>query len=106
MKQTYEINASTIKALSDPNRVQIIDILSCGEKCACDILEAFNFSQPTLSHHMKVLVDCNLVSYRTEGLWRYYSLNKESCQKLIEFLKVLTSKKDDCICNNKLIKCK
>ena len=57
----YEENAKIIKALSDPNRLKIIDILSCGEKCACDILEHFDFTQPTLSHHMKVLMDCGLV---------------------------------------------
>ena len=58
VKKNYEENAKIIKALSDPSRLKIIDILSCGEKCACDILEHFDFTQPTLSHHMKVLMDC------------------------------------------------
>ena len=50
-----------IKILSDPSRLEILDLLSCGELCACDLLEHFQFSQPTLSHHMKSLVDNELV---------------------------------------------
>ena len=62
MEKKYEDNAKIIKALSDGNRMKIVDILSCGEKCACDILEHFDFTQPTLSHHMKVLMDCGIVA--------------------------------------------
>ena len=98
MQQDYKINADIIKALSDSNRAHIIDILSCGEKCACDILKDFNFTQPTLSHHMKTLLDCGLVKYREDGLWRYYSLNKKMCSQLTTFLRNLTSKKDGCVC--------
>ena len=86
MKREYEQNAKIIKALSDPGRLKIIDMLSCGEKCACKILEEFQFSQPTLSHHMKVLIDCGLVESRKEGLWSHYSLNVTNCNKLILFL--------------------
>lgn len=106
MKKSYEINANIIKALSDWNRVRIVDILSCGEKCACDILKDFDFTQPTLSHHMKVLVDCGLVEYREDGLWRHYSINKTTRDQLLSFLDKLMSKKENCICNNKNIKCK
>lgn len=98
----YEENAKIIKALSDPSRLKIIDILSCGEMCACDILEHFEFTQPTLSHHMKVLSDCDLVNSRKEGLWSHYTLNTESCNKLILFLKDLTSDTEECICKSKL----
>jgi len=65
------------KALGDENRVQIIKMLSAGELCACKILDAFNITQPTLSHHMKILTECNLVSSRKEGKWTYYSINSE-----------------------------
>lgn len=103
MKMDYEEKAKIIKALSDPNRLKIIDILSCGEKCACDILEQFNFSQPTLSHHMKVLIECDLVKSRKEGLWNYYTLNTSSCNKLILFIMTLiTDNEEDCICKRKL----
>lgn len=56
MDSKYENNAKIFKALSDSNRLQIIHILSLGERCACRLLEHFKFTQPTLSHHMKVLI--------------------------------------------------
>lgn len=101
MKLNYEENAKIIKALSDANRLKIIDILSCGEKCACDILEEFEFTQPTLSHHMKVLMDCGIVECRKEGLWSYYSLNNTNCNKLMLFLMNLFTDTDECICKDK-----
>ncbi|WMJ80922.1 metalloregulator ArsR/SmtB family transcription factor [Clostridium sp. MB40-C1] len=100
MKLNYEENAKIIKALSDGSRLKIIDILSCGEKCACDILEYFDFTQPTLSHHMKVLIDYGLVECRKEGLWSYYSLNSSNCNKLVLFLMNLVTDTDECICKN------
>lgn len=101
MKFNYEENAKIIKALSDANRLKIMDILSCGEKCACDLLEHFDFTQPTLSHHMKVLMDCGLVNSRKEGVWNYYSLNISSCNKLMLFLMNIITHTDDCICKDK-----
>lgn len=62
------------KALSDANRLKIVEMLSDGEKCGCKLLEAFEITQPTLSHHMKVLCDCGLVIARKKGKWSYYSL--------------------------------
>ena len=56
MDDKYEVNSRIFKALSDVNRLKIIDLLSYEEKCGCKILEHFNFTQPTLSHHMKVLI--------------------------------------------------
>lgn len=105
MELNYEINAKIIKALSDGNRLKIIDILSCGEKCACDILNYFDFTQPTLSHHMKILIDCKLVNFRKEGAWIYYSLNNTNCNKLILFIMSLITETDECICK-KGINCK
>jgi len=66
----YIANAYLFKALSDPNRLMIVDMLSCGELCACRILERFRITQPTLSHHMKTLCDCGLVLWRKEGRCR------------------------------------
>ena len=101
MKRNYDENAKIIKALSDSNRLKIIDILSCGEKCACDILEHFHFTQPTLSHHMKVLMECGIVECRKDGLWSYYSLNSSNCNKLILFIMNLVTDTEDCICKGK-----
>lgn len=100
MKQCEE-NAKIIKALSDPNRLKIVDILSCGEKCACEILEDFDFTQPTLSHHMKVLIDCGLVISRKEGQWSFYSLHSSNCNKLVLFIMGLVTDTDECICKVK-----
>lgn len=101
MNLNYDDNAKVIKALADSNRLKIIDILSCGEKCACDILENFGFTQPTLSHHMKVLMECGIVDCRKEGLWSYYALNTSNCNKLMLFLMNLVTDTDDCICKDK-----
>lgn len=101
MNKDYENNAKIFSALSDPSRLKIIDILSCGEECACGILEHFEFTQPTLSHHMKVLMECELVKCRKEGLWSYYNLNVTNCNKLMLFLMDLATDTEDCICKNK-----
>ncbi|WP_238903418.1 metalloregulator ArsR/SmtB family transcription factor [Clostridium sp. YIM B02506] len=100
MKNSYDENAKVFKALSDASRLKIIDILSCGEKCACDILENFEFTQPTLSHHMKVLIDCGLVKSRKEGLWSHYSLDVSSANKLVLYLMGIITDTDDCICKD------
>ncbi len=63
------------KALGDANRLKIVKMLSEGEKCGCVLLEAFEITQPTLSHHMKILTECGLVEARKEGKWSHYSLN-------------------------------
>ena len=54
------------KALGDSNRLQIVQMLSEGEKCGCKLLEAFKITQPTLSHHMRILTECGLVSVPQE----------------------------------------
>ena len=101
MNMNYEENAKIIKSLSDPNRLKIIDILSCGEKCACDILQHFDFTQPTLSHHMKVLIESGLVKVRKDGLWNHYKLNMNNCNKLSLFLMNLVTETEECICKDK-----
>ena len=104
MRGQYMDNALLFKALSDANRLMIIDMLSCGELCACVILEKFNITQPTLSHHMKTLCDCGLVNGRKVGKWTYYSINEETAQGLRAFLERITSAKENCICHNKTLK--
>ena len=64
---TREETAEICRALSDSNRLHIIEILVTGEHCACSLNEKLNITQPTLSHHMKVLSDCKLVIFRKEG---------------------------------------
>ena len=105
MSSEYETNAKILKALSDPNRLKIIDLLSCGEKCACEILESFKFTQPTLSHHMKVLIDCGLIEARKDGIWNQYKLKVNNGNKLVLFLLKLITEKENCICNNQKYEC-
>lgn len=74
------------KALGDTNRLKIIEMLSGCEKCACAILEQFSITQPTLSHHMKILCGCGLVNVRKAGKWSYYSLNCATLRIFQEFI--------------------
>lgn len=95
----YKEAALLNKALSDETRLKIIDMLSCHELCACEILEAFAIAQPTLSYHLKILTECNLLQARRSGSWIFYSLNNESFDELKNFLNSITTAKDDCICH-------
>jgi ArsR family transcriptional regulator len=98
MPYCYSDYVPLLKALSDETRLKIVDMLSCGGLCACDILEAFNITQPTLSYHMKILTKCGIVAGNREGAWMHYSLSKEKADQLTAFLSLLTSDKEDCIC--------
>ena len=98
MNDPYLQNIGLVKAVADTNRLMNVDMLSCGELCACKILEKFNITQPTLSHHMKILCDCGLAIGRKEGKWTYYSLNAEKVQELKDFISVITMGKENCIC--------
>lgn len=86
MSKSYEDNIKILKALGEINRLKIVNMLSSGEKCACILLESFHFTQPTLSHHMKVLMDSGIVKCRKEGTWMHYSLDKELCSEVVKFL--------------------
>lgn len=97
-KQKYVEKAEIFKVLSDSNRLQIIDMLSCGEMCACKILEKFDITQPTLSHHLKVLADSGLVTSRKEANWIHYKLNDKKMKEITEFLQFISNDKEDCIC--------
>ena len=85
--------AKSCKALGDENRVKIIKLLSNGELCACKLLEEFKISQSTLSHHMKILTDCNLVDFKKEGKWVHYSINTKAFSEFKKEIKSLTGKK-------------
>lgn len=95
---TYEEYAKIAKALSEPKRVKILDMLSCGEMCACDILEHFDFTQPTLSHHIKVLVAAGLVHAEKSGTWQHYSINEDTAEQYIQGTVHLLTHSTDCVC--------
>ena len=73
----FREDVKKIKALADENRLEIMLLLQQGEKCGCVLLEELNITQPTLSHHMKILCDSNFVIGRKEGKWMYYSISPE-----------------------------
>ncbi len=98
MNTNYEAYANILKAIAEPTRLQIVDMLSCGELCACVIQEKFDITQPTLSHHMKVLYESGIVNSRKEGKWTHYSLNEERLLEIRTFVDLLTIKEKDCIC--------
>jgi len=91
--------ALAFKALGDETRLRIIEILSCGELCACDILESFQITQPTLSYHMKILTECGLVNSRKDGSWINYSNNAEIISEIRIFWDKITTGQETCICN-------
>lgn len=73
------------KVLSDSNRLQIIQLLQSGQKCACELLNHFEITQPTLSHHMKILLESGLVDVSKKSKWSYYSLNQKSIIEFTQF---------------------
>lgn len=84
MEKDYSKYALFMKALSDETRIKIFDMLSQGELCACNILEKFNITQPTLSYHMKTLCDSGLVDSRKDGVWMKYSINRDNLEVIKE----------------------
>ncbi|MDO4466442.1 MAG: metalloregulator ArsR/SmtB family transcription factor [Bacillota bacterium] len=79
---TREEVSNICKALSDVNRIHILEMLTTGEKCGSTLLEELNITQPTLSHHMKVLIECDLVHSYKDGKWQHYQIH---CNKFREF---------------------
>lgn len=82
--------AVIFKAFCDENRICILKLLATGEKCACKLLEELNITQPTLSHHMKILCDSGIVVGRKEGKWTHYSISAEGVDKAKKYLDILT----------------
>lgn len=78
--------ASVFKAFCDENRLQILQLLRGGERCACSILEEMKITQPTLSHHMKILCDSGVVAGRKEGRWMHYSISEDGLEQVMEYL--------------------
>jgi ArsR family transcriptional regulator len=83
-----ERGARIAKALADPIRVQLFDLLRRhhGEVCQCELQPLFDVSQPTLSHHLRKLVDSGLVTVERRGKWAYYSINDAAQEELKSWL--------------------
>ena len=80
--------ADVAKALGDPIRMQLVDVLRkhAGEVCVCELVPLFDLSQPTVSHHLKVLRDAGLVGSERRGLWAYYYVNPDRLEELSSWL--------------------
>lgn len=80
--------AELAKALGDPVRVQLVDVLRehAGQVCVCELVPLFDLSQPTVSHHLKKLRDAGIVGSERRGLWAYYYVKPEALEELSEWL--------------------
>jgi ArsR family transcriptional regulator, arsenate/arsenite/antimonite-responsive transcriptional repressor len=76
------------KALGDPIRIQLVDVLRkhAGKVCVCELVPLFDLSQPTVSHHLKVLREAGIVASERQGLWAYYYVNPEALEELSTWL--------------------
>jgi ArsR family transcriptional regulator, arsenate/arsenite/antimonite-responsive transcriptional repressor len=80
--------AHVAKALGDPIRMQLVDVLRkhAGKVCVCELVPLFDLSQPTVSHHLKVLREAGIVGSERQGLWAYYYVNPDSLEELSAWL--------------------
>lgn len=89
LAEEAELLALRFKALSDPNRLRILSIVSTSataETCVCDLSEPLNLGQPTVSHHLKILVEAGLLHREKRGVWAYYSLMPGALESLASTL--------------------
>ncbi len=91
MESIHEKNAEVFKALCDPKRLAILQLLRSGEKCACVLMEQLGMGQSAVSYHMGILCRSGIVRGRQEGKWVHYSISTEGSRAAVELLKELTS---------------
>lgn len=84
------------KALADENRIKIVKMLSYCDMCVCDICGNLDLSQPAVSHHLKILSDCGLLSTERKGKWIYYSINLDVVKEFQQEVGVLFEKSQEC----------
>ena len=79
-----EATAELFRALGDPARVRIVNLLATSDEpvCVCNLVEPLGLAQPTVSHHLKKLTDVGLLEREQRGIWAYYSLNREATARL------------------------
>jgi ArsR family transcriptional regulator, arsenate/arsenite/antimonite-responsive transcriptional repressor len=87
-RQQAERMADVAKALGDPIRLQLVDVLRkhAGKVCVCELVPLFDLSQPTVSHHLKVLREAGIVESERRGLWAYYYVQPEALEELSQWL--------------------
>jgi ArsR family transcriptional regulator len=87
-RKQAERMAAVAKALGDPIRMQLVDVLRkhAGKVCVCELVPLFDLSQPTVSHHLKVLRDAGIVGSERRGLWAYYYVDAEALEEMSAWL--------------------
>jgi len=91
MGQAHLKNAKIFKAFCDETRLQVLEMLQSGEKCACVLLQQVAVGQSTLSHHMKILAESGIVTARKDGRWTYYSISEQGSENATQLLRELTA---------------
>ena len=91
-EETLNSEAKIFKALSDINRLKIVQLLKEGELCACELTLALSNSQSTVSHHLSVLKNAGLIKERNEGKWSYFRLSEGAIIELLKQVKLLVDK--------------
>lgn len=91
----YEKVSVVLKAVADPKRLKIVHLLSGGTMCACEVLEHFDFTQPTLSHHMKVLEKAGIVVVNKKGQWHHYELKENFLDQTMVIIETLLQSKKE-----------
>jgi ArsR family transcriptional regulator len=90
-RQHAEELASLLKAVADPTRLQLLSLVGAtddGEACVCDLTEPLGLTQPTISHHLKVLVDAGLLTRDRRGSWAYFRLVRDRFNEIRTLLDV------------------
>ena len=85
----YALYVKILKALADENRLRIVQMLDGQELCGCHILDEVPITQPTLSHHMRVLTDVGIVKSNKIGKHQHYSLDLEQGEDFADFIRLL-----------------
>lgn len=85
----HERKAQIFKALSDPRRIAIIELLQEGSLCACKITEQLGIVQSSLSYHMKILCDASIVECWNVGKWTHYEISKDGGENIVKIIKEL-----------------
>jgi ArsR family transcriptional regulator len=86
-----DVLAPRFKALADPVRLRLLSLVQAcegGEACVCDLTAAFDLSQPTISHHLKVLLDAGLLTREKRGVWAFYRVRPETLSALAAVIDV------------------
>ncbi|MDD7114987.1 MAG: metalloregulator ArsR/SmtB family transcription factor [Lachnospiraceae bacterium] len=87
MSKKYIVQARVFKAMSDENRLKILELLRERDYNASELLDEMDFGQSTLSHHMKILLNAGVVQARKNGKWTYYTLQRGAYEQMIDWMK-------------------